>query len=216
MTGPTVPWCCGCCWPLRLREPAPASLLSFLLGFLLAFSRRPWPPFLLFCPASPTAGRVNKECPAASASEETPGMTQGSRRGVGRKLGGGCGGGGEVGVTAFRQSGSPSRPPQTSGHFRGPRNLGTEMGSQEPFTLHPSMNQTPSSSLCLPQTLDPNGPRCLVQLSGQAGQPPAPLAHSTASGGNCHITASYRLCDLGHIATPLWFSASPSVDPSDL
>lgn len=64
---------------------------------------------------------------------------------------------------------------------------------------------------CLLQTLDPNGPGCSVQLSGQA----SPLPRSTASGGSSHIIASYRLCDLGHMATPLWVSAPPSVAPCD-
>lgn len=78
MTGPAGPSCCGG-WPLRLREPAPASLLSFLLGFLLAFSRRPWPPFRLFCPATPTAGRVSLG--HAAPSKEALGMAEGPGRG---------------------------------------------------------------------------------------------------------------------------------------
>ena len=50
VSGPVVPGC-GCCCPLCLRELEPGSLLFFLAGCLLAFSLRPWPPFLLFCPS---------------------------------------------------------------------------------------------------------------------------------------------------------------------
>ena len=51
-----------------------------------------------------------------------------------------------AGVAAFRQLGT-SRLPLTGGYFRGPCNMGTETGVWEPLTLHPSTNQTPSSSL---------------------------------------------------------------------
>ena len=138
-------------------------------------------------------------------------MAKGPRRNVVRKLGVGRWGGGP------RAVGVPSRPPLRSSDCRGRCNMGTEKGPMSLFTLHPSMNQTPSSSSRLPQTLDPNGPRASprwsLQLSGQAGQHHHPPRHSSTP-CHCHIIATCRLCDLGKITAPLWVLTPPSMPPS--
>ena len=56
-------------------------------------------------------------------------------------------------------------------------------GPMSLFTLH--LNQTASSFLTFPQTLDPSGPRAspsrALQLWGQAGRLPTPPSHTTAT-----------------------------------
>lgn len=172
MTGPTVPCCC-CCWPLCLRAPVPASLLSLRLGFLLAFSRLPWLPFLLFCPGTPTAGRVNKGRPDTAGG---PGHGQEREEGCGQEAGWGWGGGG-----GGEEAQMWSRcPPDLLGQGSATQVL--RGGPMSLFTLH--LNQTTSSFL-RPWTLDPSGPRAspsrALQLWGQAGRLPTPPSHTTAT-----------------------------------
>lgn len=82
VNGLAVPGCCCC--PLRLREPAPVSLLSFLARFLWVFSRRPWPPFLLFCPVmTPSVGRISR-CTGSTRASFGPRPKEGVARRLGR------------------------------------------------------------------------------------------------------------------------------------
>lgn len=84
-------------------------------------------------------------------------------------------------------------------------------GPMSLFTLH--LNQTASSFLTFPQTLDPSGPRAspsrALQLWGQAGRLPTPPSHTTATSlppaGYVTLAKSLPLSGPSHSSSKLPF-----------